>query len=54
MATEARYHPICRSNFENSLPKHASRGRPSLTEKLEAFETVCKFLEAEMELMTLA
>ena len=54
MAAEARYHPICRPKSENPLPKHTSRGRPSLTEKLEAFETVCKFLEDEMELMALA
>ena len=40
VAAEARYHPICRSNFENPLPRHTSRGRPSLTGKLEAFETV--------------
>ena len=54
VVAEANYHPVCRSNFENSLPKHTSRGRPSSTEKLESFETVCKFLEDEMELITLA
>ena len=54
VAAEARYHPICRPKSENPLPKHTSRGRPSLTEKLEAVETVCKFLEDEMELMALA
>ena len=45
---------IYRSNFEKLLPKHTSIGRPSSTEKLKAFEIVCKFLEDEMELMTLA
>ena len=54
VAAEAHYHPTCRSNFESLLPKHTSRGRPSSTEKLEAFETVCKFLEDEMELTSLA
>ena len=54
MAAEARYHPVYRSNFENLLPKHTSIGRPSSTEKLKAFEIVCKFLEDEMKLITLA
>ena len=54
VAAETAYHPVCRSNFENPLPKHTSRGRPSSTENLEAFEAVRKFLEDEMELMTLA
>ena len=54
VAAETAYHPVCRSNFENPLPKHTSRGRPSSTENLEAFEAVRKFLEDEMELTTLA
>ena len=54
VAAETGYHPVCRSNFENPLPKHTSRGRPSSTENLEAFETIRKFLEEEIELMTLA
>ena len=52
VAAETCYYPVCRSNFENLLLKHTSRGRTSLTEKFEAFKTVCKFLEDEMELMT--
>ena len=54
VAAEACYHPVCRSNFESPLPKCTSRGCPSSTENLKAFETVCKFLEHEMELMALA
>ena len=45
---------MCRFNFENPLPKHTSRDYPPSTQKLEAFETVCKFLEDKMELLTLA
>ena len=54
VTAEARYHPVYRSNFQNPLPKHTCRGRPWSSEKLEAFETVRKFLEDEMKLMTLA
>ena len=54
VVAEAHYHPVCRSNFKNLLPKQTSRGQPSSTEKLKAFETVCKCLEDEMELMTFA
>ena len=54
VAAEARYYPVYRSNFKNRLLKHTSRDGPSSTEKLESFETVCTFLEDEMELMTLA
>ena len=32
----ARYHPVCRSNFKNQLPKQKSGGCPSSTGKLKA------------------
>ena len=36
MVAGARYHPVCRSNFKNQLPKQKSGGCPSSTGKLKA------------------
>ena len=52
VAAEARYHKSCRSTFENILPKRSSKGRPTSTRKVDAFEKTCKLLEDDMELYT--
>ncbi len=52
VAAEARYHKICRSNFENPIPKHTSRGRPPSREKEHAFNIMCRKIEETIELFT--
>ena len=49
VAAEARYHVACRTNFENSMPKYSTPGRPTSTEKMTLFITACKKLEDDME-----
>ena len=53
VAAEGRYHTSCRSRFENSIPKYASRGWPPSSAKLTAFNTMCDKMENECELYTI-
>ena len=54
VAAEARYHVLCRTNFENPLPKFETKGRPTSTQKLILFEKACESLEDDIELYTVA
>ena len=54
VAAEARYHVLCRTNFENPLPKFETNGRPTSTQKLILFEKACESLEDDIELHTVA
>ena len=51
-AAEARYHSLCRSSFENPLPKKSSKGSPISTNKIGTFESMCSIMKYEMELFT--
>ena len=53
VAAEGRHHTSCRSNFENPVLKYASRGRPTSSDKLTAFNAICNKLEDDSKLYTI-
>ena len=53
VAAEARYHKMCRVQFEYPIQK-PGRGRPISVAKIQAFENMCSQLEDDMDLYTVA
>jgi len=54
VATEGRYHLHCRQKFKPTLPTSSTPGRPKDEERIANFESVCFWLESEVEIYTLS
>ncbi|XP_047133401.1 uncharacterized protein LOC124811573 [Hydra vulgaris] len=54
VAAEGRYHVSCRASFENPLLKYLTSGRPTCSNKMTSFNTICELLERDIELYTLS
>ena len=47
VATEGRYHVLCRTRFENPLSKYLTPGRPTCRKKMTRFNYMCELLERD-------
>ena len=54
VAAEAKYHVLCRVNFEKPVPQHQTPARPVSTEKVMTFNKACEILEENVDLYTVS